>query len=773
MNKKILVATLALGFVALMSASGFAQCTTPVFQFNGVGSSAQFNSMTYAALYLANGGSLPAPGAYNLWTSSKATLQDLRFSPAATDAGVKMSIVWDNGAPSCNVWVVSNVDSGVGVKDFFAYQKKTENGVTNAVVSAVDYASLGAENGSLIPGFPDNNGSSLPAQIVTFLTTQAGPTASHGAGSLPVPMCGQLLTTAGGTNHYCFFNAALSDIRPEDILYATTRALSAYSTTNGLAGLGYAQIGNGAGAGGCGALSAEEGCEIFDALGQTSHFNVLNFALTGNDPVGAAAVPLYSTLNVGAAPVVVFVSNADTRTGGFGSKSGGNYVFTNINKTVLSKIEEGTLHCSTDIFPGYGTVGHPIQVFQREPLSGTYNTFEFTGVRTLSGSAATTVGQNKVTSTTWISDDSSGQELGNNPATNYNDGTAGCPGNANAAPDGSEVCGDPKLLFTPSSYAGVSASGSGCGKGVIARAIGTGELVKAVAGAFTLPSAWFPSTNDAFGYAFWSYQNFAPVVKSSNCTSNASGNSICTSSAAHYLTVDGVDPFTPNPGAASLTTGVTAYELPQCTAVVTNNNAAFPCAQIPFTHIQDGGYPLFTILRAVTFENIVQNSNIGGCTTPPCPTQQTPAGVTDMVAATEINATNNSYNLSDFQPFFQNLTVVTPASGCPTYNATTNPNPVCYKGDLLLGVFRSHYVQARINPNNGHAACANNFTGVILNGNTYNSTTKKTSDTCLVDLGGDVGGAIMSVQADVDFNLDFGSLFAADGSNYEIYGLRH
>jgi hypothetical protein len=769
MTMKILVVALALTAMALMSTSGFAQtCTTANFQFVGVGSSAQFNSYAYGALFLANGGSLPTGTNYNLWSSTNAILQDNRPTDKPTDTGVKLVVSWDNNT-NCDVYAVFSTDSVVGVKDFFAYQKITEHGVTNADVAAVYASSLGTPGGQVMKaiGFPDTVTTALPAAISAVLNAQAGPSASSGPGSLPLKMCGQLFTTPGGNNKYCYFNAGQTDIRPEDALYATARALSAYTTTNSLAGLGYGQIG----AAGCGAVSAIEGCPIWDALGQSSKFNVLSFALTGNDPfTGGGAVPAYSTLTTGMAPEIVFVSNADTSTGGFGSKVSGNYVYNDINRKVLGLIYEGTLHCTGDISPALNVVGKPIQVFNREPLSGTFNDFEFDGIRTLGGSAATAIGENKISSTTWISDDESGQQLDNNPALNYNDGTTGCPGNSNAAPDGSETCGDPMLIFTPS-HPGISASSSGCGKGVRVGVVGSGEEVKAVRGGYTLPSAWFPAANDAMGYAFWSYQNFSGLINKTNCTgAGSSGNVVCTGATAHYLTVDGVDPFAQDEGAASLTSGVTAYDLPQCGGVDSVSGVGFPCSAIPFPHVFDGKYPLWAQLRVVTFENVVQNTNIGACTTPPCPTQQTPNGVANMVAAAQLNAVSPNFNLSDLVPFLTNVRLQTPSS-CPTYNAVTNPNPVCYTGDLGIGVFRSHYLQSKVNPNNGHSACNNNFTAINLTGNTYNSTTKTTAGNCLVDSGGDMGGSVLTVQADVDFNLDFGSLFTADAPKYEIYGL--
>jgi hypothetical protein len=81
------------------------------------------------------------------------------------------------------------------------------------------------------------------------------------------------------------------------------------------------------------------------------------------------------------------------------------------------------------------------------------------------------------------------------------------------------------------------------------RAIGTGEMVTAVNG-----------NADAVGYAFWSFGAFSGKAN------------------LKFFTVDGVDPLQPGPTPAP----------PVC--------AALPC-KVPMTHIVDGGYPIWSVLR--------------------------------------------------------------------------------------------------------------------------------------------------------------------------------
>jgi hypothetical protein len=781
MTKKVLVALTFL-VMALFATNSFGQaCSSGVLgQFMGAGSSAQFNSFAYAANV-----SLALP---NFWTTTGGQLQDTRFSPATVDSGLTAFVAWDNNNV-CNVYFYFNIDSGIGVKDFFATAKSVAPG--HGVYGAV-YGVAGtwtsAAGANAVPGITDTG--TLPANLQTFLTTSPAPTT---ATQIPQPGCGQI-GVLGGTTIYCFFNAGMTDIRPEDALFATARALGTYNTTSGLAGLGYNQPA-------CGELSVNQGCPIYDSFKKGKIFQVLNFKLTGTDPVTLATVPTFTTLSTGASPIVVLASNTDTGSLGLGSTTSGAYNFTNINRAVLSNVFQGTISCTGDLLPSPLGSGQPLNIILREPLSGTYNTFEFTGVRTLAGSAATTVKQNQISTKTWVSADSSGQEfdpylnLTAGPATNFTDTTNCDQTTGNKFATGAVACGDP--LFNP-----LNTCGTGSVNGYKARGIGTGEEVKATLGLDNVSGGL--SVSDGIGYAFWSYQNFAPSA--TGCTTGVSGDVACTGYLGHYLTVDGIDPLFPNAGtpvdASSTTIPGGAYNLPQCGAVANGASSnPFPCQQIPFTHILDGSYPLWSQLRFVTMANVTGK-------------QVTPAGVINMLAAAETEAVDSKFLLSDFVPLLTSVTGsysqglgavttsgshVTYSSGDPFSTAWTGsivinggtftitsvtsttsmtvtpapPNhssPVPYdwnggtppKGNLNLGVFRSHYVQSTINPYNGHSNCGS-YTGIQIVGGTGT-----VGNTCLVDLGGDVGGSVLTVQSDADFNADFGGI----GTNpAEIYGL--
>ena len=157
-------------------------------------------------------------------------------------------------------------------------------------------------------------------------------------------------------------NAAMTDIRPEDALFATNRAL--VPLTSNRSGLGYGP--------------APIGVPILSAFSTKSVLPV-QFAITGTDPIsGQPARANYITTSIGAAPVLVFVNKTNTLSGHLGSS-----VFTNVNRFVLADLLNGRqagyylLTRTRDRAPTLGLPAVPIHVRLREPLSGTYNTMEF------------------------------------------------------------------------------------------------------------------------------------------------------------------------------------------------------------------------------------------------------------------------------------------------------------------------------------------------------------------------------------------------------------
>jgi hypothetical protein len=737
MTRKTLVAALAFLASLLLTTNvfaGVAQCTGGVnLRFVGVGSSAQFADLAYAADNLLTA----AHGTYALISFKGTTITDKRPTPALTDSGLSTWVMWDPTATTspCDAYVYIQTDSGVGNKDFFAYEKFTATNDANKVFTSVAaaYATLPASPiglGNLVPGLADNSTDpdGVPATVQAVLNTTPETYINVASPPAALAYCGNVSTVTVTAQHYCYFNAAGTDIRPEDALFAVTRALTAYNgktypnTTVGtgvLSGLGY---GTGAG---CSTGTTLVGCGIEDSFlnGKTSPavFNVVTFKLGGTDPIAGGTLPTYTTLSVGAAPVIPIVGNANTTAFDFGNTytdaaGNTNYTFNDINRQVLAQTFSGYTHCTGDLLStGAATAnaGEPMQVIEREPLSGTYNTFEFTAVRTLAGSA-----NPAQIATAPISNDDNGQEQFNNP--NIYPNLSGCSYNAGGFPDAN--CFNPLYLTGLGGSKCAGSSSAYPGLPIRLRAIGTGEMVKAVVGSLNQSGSGSTTVYNPIGYAFWSYGNLNPLC------STISGTSCTGTWKGHYLTVDGIDPlFATEGGEFDNGYGNTANASPRNKPY--NPSGAYnppvcdfttSCFAIPFTNMKNGKYPLWSLLRTVTFAPVT-----GKVVTPP--------GVLDMIANEEIQSGPGGDGLSDFVPF---LSGVTGSAGV-------------YKGNLNLFVYRAHYKQSSVAAANGHKGCAGTFTGVSLQGGTG------ASSTCLVDFGGDMGGSVLTVQSDVEFDADF------------------
>jgi hypothetical protein len=739
-TKKPLVAALVFLASLLTTTNVFAQqCPAGVnLRFVGVGASSQFADLAYAAYNLLQ--TTHGAGNYALISFKGTTITDQRPTPALTDTNLSTWVEWDPTATTspCDAYVFVQTDSAVGVKDFFSYEKFTASNDANKVFTSVAAAYATVPTGviakaNLVPGLADNSTdpNGLPLTIQTALNVTPETYVNVAKPPAAPAYCGNVSTVPVAAQYYCYFNAAGTDLRPEDALYAVTRALTAYNGktypntsvgTGALTGLGY---GTGAG---CATGTAMVGCGIEDSFlnGSTTPavFNVVTFKLSGTDPIAGGTIPAYTTLSVGAAPIVAIVGNGDTSTFGFGSTysdaSGNtNYTFNNINRQTLAQVFSGYTYCTGDLLSNgaaAANAGEPIQVIEREPLSGTYGVFEFTAVRTLAGSA------NPAQITTApVSNDDSGQEQFNNP--NIYPNLTACSYNAGGFPDAN--CFNPLYLtgLGGSKCAGTS-GGNYPGLPIRLRAIGTSEEVKAVTSQLNKSGSGSTTVFNPIGYAYWSYGNLNTLCSSvvgTACTGTFRG---------HYLTVDSIDPLfaTPggefdqgygnpgNPAPRNVPFNPSgAYNPPVCDLKVGTN-----CNPVPLTHVQDGTYPLWSILRVLTFAPVASK-----LTTPP--------GVIDIVANEEIAAGPGGDGLSDFVPF---LTSIAGSAGV-------------YTGNLNLFVYRAHYKQSTIAPANGHKGCDGNFTGVSLQGG------KPSETTCLVDVGGDVGGSVLPVQSDVDFLGDF------------------
>jgi len=253
----------------------------------------------------------------------------------------------------------------------------------------------------------------------------------------------------------------------------------------------------------------------------------------------------------------------------------GGGAFAGVDRFTLARVLNGSLTRTNDLIGG--TTALPLSVLVREPLSGTYNTVEYQ----IPNSAEIKLQQ----------DNYNPQVVPPNGSSNPLDVVATCKGTG----------------CTPSG-------------GTVQRVIGTGEMIKELGKAGTDTDLDGDKLNpDAVGYSFWSFGNAQPVAP------NGSTCNGCVS----YVQVDGADPLYASYSANPFGAGV----LPNC--------GAPPCSSypsIPFTHVIDGSYPVWNVLRIITYgrPNTLTQALING-------SQTEVATVQDFVPIANMKAFRSHY----------------------------------------------------------------------------------------------------------------------------------
>jgi hypothetical protein len=448
-----------------------------------------------------NGTSIVAGGGATFhWTSASNTvnLTDTRVTPVNNDAGT-IWVVWDSAATP-NVWVYDKVDSVVGMRCYFAAPKCNVN-ATAATLSAA-----GASQISSTLWGADTN---LPASI-------------------------QALFVSGQ-----FVSVGATDIRPEDAAFVTCRVNSALgaSAVGGASsdktdGLGY-NTHNAAGVcpayGASTAVNKGVGKAILSGYpGSTGQANVLAFNLTGKDPITGTVLPSQHTTNaVGVAPIVFMIER---------------------DKGQLANLTNATEVQLQDVFSGANcdasALGLPagnINIFLREPLSGTMNTTEATVFR------RPTVYPNPVLGLS--------QELrvGNNNPLN--------------------------------GQAGTCLAGSGHRY----RVIGAGEATKGVQHS---GDGTFTNSVDGIAYTFFSYGNISALADNSKY-GYITLNGVDPIFAAYGTTIDPGQPAVAGefPGAADLPAS--------CGAAFPCSEHAIWANGFSFPNVRNGTYRSWSLLRLV------------------------------------------------------------------------------------------------------------------------------------------------------------------------------
>ena len=309
---------------AAFTSSAHAVTYTP--QVITSGSSAQFGVFAEAAYQLAKADGQPFHYTAKSSACSPActTLVDSRNTNILAEAG-NMWIVWS--ATSGRVWMYTGVDSTVGVRVFEASPRAK----VTLDPQGTGTADLPAAGSNALSVWDDGSkDTALPSAVYSVL---------NGAK----------------------VNAANTDIRPEDALYATTRTLT--SIANG--GLGYGNYVSGNCQVGVGYKS-----EITTTGGAVA--TPVSFVLSGTDPCSAATVPATTTIPVGVAPIVFIANTLDTASGGLGTTAVSNLTSTGSNNAYT--LFSGTT-CDAGLLGGGSST--PVFPILREPLSGTMNTTEY------------------------------------------------------------------------------------------------------------------------------------------------------------------------------------------------------------------------------------------------------------------------------------------------------------------------------------------------------------------------------------------------------------
>jgi len=322
-----------------------------------------------------------------------AQLFDSRSTSIAPEGG-NLWVVWNSA--ETEVWAYLSVDSVVGNRAYFAQPRAQLQ---------IDPAAESGNAGNLISS------------------------ALWGADATKIP------TAVYNALNNAHVTTAFTDIRPEDAKFAQTRAVSTLNTTN-YSGLGYGSGPN-----------TLIGTSVESAF-SSAKANPVAFNISGTDPFNTKdSVPAWTTISVGASPIIFIINR--TNSSGLGRTTG---AFTNITDSQAQTIFGGHT-CDTTALGG-GSPNVAVNVIQREPISGTMNTTEFTVFRD------------------------------------------------SADPDNSQEAnvGQPTIGSTANPLKKLCTSGGGTRY----RAIGTGELI----------NTGVLGTKDSIGYAFFSYGNVSKIAGS-------------------------------------------------------------------------------------------------------------------------------------------------------------------------------------------------------------------------------------------------------------------
>jgi ABC-type phosphate transport system substrate-binding protein len=488
--------------------------------FIGAGSTAMFQQSGVAvANVLAGAGSHHYSISGNCTSGPCAYFREQRGGGTIPNESGNIWVVWNSA--QTEVWAYLAVDSVVGNRAFFATPRPllqldpdTNNGTKHGanLLSPVLFTSGDATADASCGGLTTCDATSIPSNIYLALV-------SH-------------VITAG-----------LTDIRPEDAEFAQSRIANKLTST--LSGLGYGT-----------AKTTLISTPIKSSFSSSSQANPIAFNIKGKDPFTGQKVPTnYTTIPLGASPIVFVVNQT-----GAGALSD----VTNATTAQVQAVFGGD-DCSNTAL-GSSNPAHAITALLREPLSGTYNTAEYTVFRLYTSTKAPKTSQEK----------------------NVGQPTPGTPANPLSAAGGILDGGKPCKTVH-----GVT--------GARYRGVGTGQIISGASGV-----GGVKNIPDSIGYTFFSFGNVNALAANSNYK---------------YIQLDGIDPIFDtycdagpcgNPGQ------LTGGKLPLCD-VTKNGMSGLGCLPgdvwtggigTSYPNVRNGTYRAWSILRMIAPNNDADAANV-------------------------------------------------------------------------------------------------------------------------------------------------------------------
>lgn len=464
----------------LFASASFAQAP----QIVAVGSSALFSSMAIAAVSPDPITSAPAACGTHFWSAGSAIASGIDARNGSIPAeGGNIWVAWDNDTTPTTICAYLSVDSVVGQRLFLG-QSASGNATLNLTSAAKTTAG---------------------ANKVAFVTD----TATTG---LPTAVYNLL----NGVH----FNVALTDIRPEDGQFAYGRAACNRSGVTDPSCFGYGPLGG-------------IGTAIQSSYSQTSA-QVVAYSISGTDPFTGLSIPAIKTIPIGGVPVMIFYNKTDTTAGGLGA-----LLPTNINASTVAALWSGLIGVNDQLIGSSTGTPKALHVVMREPVSGTYNTFEWQMVHSRDHRSG---------------DFTQEYNFGPTPANCFTP-----PATATYVPP-TVSCANP---------ANVTGAGGSTYGGFRTRAIGTGEMVNAVNSA---------NNPNSIGYAFWGLGTFGGKTN------------------VKYMTLNGVDPLY---SSYSVSNG----SFPTCSGAFNLGTFSCSGTLPTFDHLRNGDYRVWSTIRAVIYQS--------------------------------------------------------------------------------------------------------------------------------------------------------------------------